>query len=152
MTGTSKISTSQKEKTIDNHYDIPKCYYDIPSNNIKQSLNFDKSIMSELSIQPKSNDLIDDIDFDDVENTNTNTQNNNNTSNNSVTKDKVSAHSYAFFLLLFFASAYSAYMYKKNETKGEAKKKVAFLFFFAIHLLVLHIIDCFCLLATRIFY
>ena len=102
MTGTSKISTSQKEKTIDNHYDIPKCYNDIPVNSIQQSLNFDKSIMSELSIQPKSNDLIDDIDFDDAENTNINTQNNNNTSNNSVMKDKVSAHSYAFFLLLFF--------------------------------------------------
>jgi len=159
FTGTSQASTIDQEKSEYNHYDIPKFYSDDNdnlSNNIKQSLTSDKSVISRLSIKRQSNCLIDDIDFDDAENTRITMQNNiDNKGNNSVTCDKVSAYSYAC-LCLFFSPFFSLlhtlliyiYIYTQR-TRRKEKKKEWLCFFCAIHLVAFRIIDCFCLLATR---
>jgi hypothetical protein len=142
LTGTSNASAIDQEKSEYNHYDIPKFHSDDNdnlSNNIKQNLTSDKSLISRLSIKRQSNCLIDDIDFDDAENTRITMQNKiNDKSNNSVTYDKVSAYSYAclclFFFSFFFASACSTniyiYIYTKNETKGEKKEWLCFFLLF----------------------
>ncbi len=110
FTVTSKVSMVDQKKSKYNHYDIPKFHYDNNqnfSNNIKQNLIADKNEIPRLSLQRQSNCLIDDIDFDDVENTSITEQNNNNYKGNiSMTHDKVSAYSYtclcrSFFFFLF---------------------------------------------------
>ena len=107
LIGTSNVPTIEQEKSNYNHYDHPK------SSNLEQILTSMKKPIPRIAIQRQANCLIDDIDFDDVENTNSIKQNNDyHKGDISMTYDKVSMFISFFFFSpsssFFFASVYSS--------------------------------------------
>jgi hypothetical protein len=106
LIGTSKVSTIEQEKSNDNHYDRPKFH------NLEKILISVKSQTPRLSIQRQANCLIDDVDFDNVENTNSTKQNNKYYKGNiAMTYDKVSVYSYACLCLFFFFFFFFSLLY-----------------------------------------